>query len=323
MNYSNIGKHRRELMGISMILIVIYHTSIYLPETIYRFKAITDIGVPMFFFLSGYAMLYSWDKNPNAKAFIIKRLKRIFMTTLPVVFVWCLPQFIIGRIGFGEFIAKCMAVYYWYNGNLLYWFVSAIVMLYLLTPGFVTLYRKNRKVTMMAICILYIIIVVAGCNGFMNHIMQFSYRFIIYFVGMMCAAAAKEEKKIQKPVWVVSTVFFILPLVLMIVFKDAVYRTGFRYVTETMMTAFLIITITLILEKTGINMKISKLFGDYTLEMYLFHEKVLYIFTFLYFKIGIQFDRYGIMTNVLAVLVAFGISVIYKKIMNNIIDKVL
>ena len=321
MNYSIIGKHRRELMGISMILIVIYHTSIYLPETLYRFKALTDIGVSMFFFLSGYAMLYSWDKNPDAKAFIIKRLKRIFMTTLPVVFVWCLPQVIIGRIGIGEFVAKCMSIYYWYNGNLLYWFISAIVMLYLLTPGFIALYRKNRKATMTVIGILYVVIVVAGRNGFMNHIIQFSYRFIIYFIGMICAVAAKEEKKIPRTVWIISAILFIVPVVLMLIFKDAVYSAGFRYVAETMMTVFLIITITLILEKIRIDMKISKMLGDYTLEMYLFHEKVLYIFTFIYFKIGIQFDRFGIVTNVLSVLSAFGISIVYKKIIGMVLQK--
>ena len=78
--YLNISKTRNSLMGIAMIMIVIFHTSIKYPYVLDLMKNFGDFGVNIFFLVSGFSMYFAWKKTPNVKAFYVKRFSRILIT---------------------------------------------------------------------------------------------------------------------------------------------------------------------------------------------------------------------------------------------------
>lgn len=73
MDYKNISKSRTMLMGLAMIMIMIFHTTIKMPAILDLAKNFGDFGVNIFFLISGFSMFYAWKKDSDLKHFYKKR----------------------------------------------------------------------------------------------------------------------------------------------------------------------------------------------------------------------------------------------------------
>ena len=145
-----INKYRGQIMGISALWIVVYHTwyRMFAPETspkllYYMELAITKLGyfgVDIFFLLSGIGLSYSIVKH-STKQFLLRRFRRL---AYPVLIAaagqasmegWSFPEYLFRASGIGLFIGK----------NYFLWFISAITATYLLFPLYWRFFSRSRS----------------------------------------------------------------------------------------------------------------------------------------------------------------------------------
>ncbi len=76
------------------------------PMILWGYTTLGSLGVSVFFGLSGYLVMQSWDRRPCIKAFLFKRIKRIFPGLIAVV---CILAFVYGpavsALKFGEYFS--------------------------------------------------------------------------------------------------------------------------------------------------------------------------------------------------------------------------
>lgn len=145
-----INKYRGQIMGISALWIVVYHTwyRMFAPETspkllYYMELAITKLGyfgVDIFFLLSGIGLSYSIVKH-STKQFLLRRFKRLAYPVLIAAAVkaimegWSFPEYLFRASGIGFFIGK----------DFFLWFISAITATYLLFPLYWRFFSRSRS----------------------------------------------------------------------------------------------------------------------------------------------------------------------------------
>lgn len=145
-----INKYRGQIMGISALWIVVYHTwyRMFTPETspkllYYMELAITKLGyfgVDIFFLLSGIGLSYSIVKH-STKQFLLRRFRRLAYPVLIAAAVkaimegWSFPEYLFRASGIGFFIGK----------DFFLWFISAITATYLLFPLYWRFFSRSRS----------------------------------------------------------------------------------------------------------------------------------------------------------------------------------
>ena len=320
MEYSLISKYRAQLMGMAMILIIIFHLSVKSIGFIDQMKNICDFGVNLFFFLSGYSMYYAWLKNPNVSNFWKKRISRIFVTFLPIVIIWCLPQFLIGRISIWELIGKCSTVYFWYNGNLLYWFVSGLVVLYFVTPVWLKIFDRQPKIMVFATVLIYVLLVYLARVTDLSHNKCFIDRALVYFMGLIIGRKAYNNCKVTKKESV-FIILFVLSGILVFAMSGYDFNNyDYKYIVELFFTVPVILILVKMFDITkGIySFKILIFCGNITLECYLLHERILFVLGAITDKINIRLDPYLIVINILAIIITIIVAKVYKLMIGHI-----
>lgn len=125
-------------MGIAALWIMLFHL-IDFPVLNWGYS-----GVDIFLFLSGWGLFYSWQKNPDAYSFYVKRLWRIFPAYAIVVTGGYLIKwfFLHEPVDYLDYLSALTTVKYWY-GYLIHWYIALIVLLYLLFPFYIRIFRTN------------------------------------------------------------------------------------------------------------------------------------------------------------------------------------
>ena len=145
-----INKYRGQIMGVSALWIVAYHTwyRLFTPETspklLYHIElAITKLGyfgVDIFFLLSGIGLSYAIARY-STKEFYRRRFRRlacpvlIAAAVLAIIAGWSFPEYLFRVSGIGLFIGK----------EFFLWFISAITVTYLLFPLYWRSFSHSRS----------------------------------------------------------------------------------------------------------------------------------------------------------------------------------
>ena len=145
-----INKYRGQIMGVSALWIVVYHTwyRIFTPETspkllYYIELAISKLGyfgVDIFFLLSGIGLSYAIGKY-SLKEFWLRRFRRLAVPVLVVSLIqwakegWTVLYYLFGLSGIGFFIKR----------HYFLWFISAITATYLLFPLYWRFFSRSRS----------------------------------------------------------------------------------------------------------------------------------------------------------------------------------
>ena len=142
-----ISTYRTALMGIAILGVMIGHCKGEWPVTIFS-KLVGvfcfSVFTGGFLFLSGFGLFFSMSKKPNVKAFYRKRVKRLLVPwfCLAVPYFWLMD--IVQTGTWNDFLWHISTVSFWRSGNYSgMWYISVIVMLYLLYPWFHRLAFKN------------------------------------------------------------------------------------------------------------------------------------------------------------------------------------
>lgn len=138
---SDLSTYRTQLMGIATLMVIICHANAYhvqLPRLVVSIFTWGNLGVDIFLFLSGIGLYYSLSKrNINKKedylSFYKKRFFRIYIPYLMICLPYCLIFILLGIYSLGDCILCLSTLGYWlfHRGA---WFVSIILILYLVAP---------------------------------------------------------------------------------------------------------------------------------------------------------------------------------------------
>lgn len=320
MKISKISTHRAPLMGFAMIMIIIFHSDIIYPHWLDLIKNFGDFGVNLFFAISGFSMCYAWKKNPDTKVFLKNRLLRILVTVLPVSILWNLFAIATKETTIASAVLKILTLQYWIDGNLFQWFVSAIIVFYLITPLWMKLYDRNRSICFVATFLIILISCIIASMGMFNHTEGFVFRIPAYFIGLVLGKIVNREKELS----VYINIAFIVLLIISIVGSWIIRFDTLLYPWKYLIYVFLTLPVLFILAaffdliKGKLFYKICGLGGVITLETYLFQEKILKVVHFVCDKINNTFDAKNIIINIVTIILTIVVAVVYHKIVNKV-----
>jgi len=227
--YYYLSKYKSELMGLAILWVVWYHSSVQLnffPIGIINsfFSLIKGVGyggVDIFLLVSGMGIYNSLEKH-DVSQYIKNRLRRITPVWWSYLIISVLLGYFFFEIHFSKLEILGFATFtgFWLNmsnqGN---WYVYAIILFYLVSPVFYSLIKnsKNKLFATIFLIAAALLISVSFVGNF--KLIVFS-RIPIYLIGMFVSSSLKNVP-IKKYQWgIILLSFFVGSFVLFFFYKN-------------------------------------------------------------------------------------------------------
>lgn len=277
---ANISRFRGALMGIAMLIIILFHVDLARSDMFFGLRRMGNLGVDMFLFLSGIGLWFSWMKKPSYKHFYFRRLIRIYPAWLIIACLFYIPRIpvhdvsslinLLGEIGFNWG--------FWLHDELNFWYIPAIMMLYLFAPPYMELIKRHPVYRWLpVVMIMWCILVqwVTPIHHAVGHIEIFWSRVPIFFIGINMGEMVRQKRTIDgQGVWMLILMFVMT--FASCFFLEQVRHGQFPLFVERMLYIPLTITFILlcnrVLRRTPqwINKSLAFV-GSLSLECYLIH----------------------------------------------------
>ena len=220
---ADISKYRGELMGMAILFVVLFHVSLPRTDMFFGLKRMGNVGVDMFFFLSGMGLWFSWSKafdNPSPvaqqlKRFYLRRFLRIYPTWILVACAFYIPAYLNGK-GYSANITDLIGDItinwdFWLHDELTFWYIPAQMMLYLFAPFYMELIRRHPAYRWLSVAmIMWCIIVqwVVPIHQAVGHIEIFWSRIPIFFLGINIGENIKRKDALEgQSLWLILLMF--------------------------------------------------------------------------------------------------------------------
>ena len=316
---------RTTIMGFAMMMVVFFHSSLNI-ESFWPYQTIKnsgDIAVDIFFFVAGIGIFYSLNKHSSKKEYIIKRLLRILPAYLIVDGLWFVLQDIILSQGdFTNFILDVTSLNFWINGRPTTWYLSALLLLQLLTPFYKKASEKYSKLKWIVILGLFAIGLTIRLTPFLDdlfdHLLIIIFRAPCYFIGFEFGKMVHNGENIKINKAVISIVPIISILVILTaygIFKIYI-PWSFKYIAYCPLAIILSILLSNVKEN-----RLTNFLGKNSLEIYLIHEKVLWAVSIIADKLLPTNILVNITVNIVSVLIACIAANILHKLISLAIKK--
>ena len=198
LHYEDLFRYRSVWMGIAILWVVLYHSSINL-EWLAVWKSYGYGGVDIFFFASGLGCYYSLQKQSNPAVFLKKRLLRILPSYYLVLALWLALQIFLLRtpITGMEILTNifCTGIFSM-AGNQFNWYMSAVWPSYLVAPFLVCFVNRVSR----AARIFLLLILLLWSTTFLPtywSLMLFATRLPIFYAGILFAKAAQSKETMR------------------------------------------------------------------------------------------------------------------------------
>ena len=210
---ANISRFRGALMGIAMLIIILFHVDLARSDMFFGLRRMGNLGVDMFLLLSGIGLWFSWMKTPSYRHFYFRRLIRIYPAWLIIACLYYLPRLhvhdaaslvnLIGEIGFNW--------NFWLHDELSFWYIPAIMMLYLFAPPYIELIRRHSVYRWLpVVMIMWCILVewVTPIHHAVGHLEIFWSRVPIFFIGISMGETVRRKRTIDgQGIWMLIIMF--------------------------------------------------------------------------------------------------------------------
>lgn len=260
--FSDFSKKRSQLMGISMLLIMVFHSGMMLQS---RYTQFGDVGVEFFLVISAIGLFFSLSKNNNKRAFYKKRVLRI----LPTYLIVAAPYFAHNQeFSIGNYLINLSGLCILYN-NRFFWFIGEILICYLLAPFYFEVMKKHKLSIVIPFVTLAVCYVLGQCFPPLAIMLI---RFAIFFLGLHLAKLVYDKQVIDS--WLVLPVC-LLSLILIPVIGDMPIPEEQRWLAFFFLSIPALGALVMMLDKCPSFISQSLAFvGGITLEIYLLHERI-------------------------------------------------
>lgn len=292
---TDISKYRGELMGLAILFVMLFH--VYLPRTdmFFGLRRLGNIGVDMFFFLSGMGLWFSWSKMmgasnssplaPHLWKFYLRRFLRIYPTWLIVACAFYIPAYLQGKkysANIPDLIGDItINLDFWLHDELTFWYIPAIMMLYLFAPFYMELIRRHpvyRWLPVMMVMWCVVVQWVIPIHQAVGHIEIFWSRVPIFFIGISMGEMIRRKDSYEgASLWLILLMFVMSFAACL--YLEQVRHGRFPLFIERMLyiplTVSGIILITRVLRYLSPSFVLSPLrfVGTLSLEIYLIHSQ--------------------------------------------------
>lgn len=314
---NGISKHRTIFMGLAILCIMLCHNTIAVPEAFSDIRRvpsqILQCGVDVFMLLSGLGLYYSFNKNSDIVSFLGKRYVKIFPPYIIVVALYGILRIVFQKdITFAQYTWKFSPFSFFVEGELSLWFVPAILLLYTIFPCLYSALQHNSKNFVIS---CFIVVLICFCIPFLQWPTAITVinsilitRLPAFLSGMIIAKAILDNKNVKIPIiyiWItliISTVLIVYSLVLR--YKDYWLVGRVLFLPFTFSIMLLLAAFMENHRPVNILYKSFSFLGGLTLELYLFHERILAIINSILQKtIPITFTT-SIYANIAAILLS-------------------
>lgn len=202
-------------MGFAILIVIMFHIGLDHRYFMWSVVKCGNVGVDLFLFLSGIGLWYSWTKKPDAKHFFLRRFIRVYPTWIILVPFFYIPNYMNGG-GYSRNIPDLIANItfnwsFWRIDDLTFWYIPALMMMYLFAPAYMNLIRKHpvyRWLPIVAILFCFAQQYVHSIYASVGHLEIFWSRIPIFLLGINCGAIVKDKKTIDgSAIWLVALVF--------------------------------------------------------------------------------------------------------------------
>ena len=233
-------------------------------------------GVDIFLFASGMGNYWSFSREHNILNYYQRRYLRILPSYLLFMIIWIPAQIWINGLTFGNAIGNLFMIQTFTGlGYEFNWYISCILLFYLLTPMLVSIIEKN---TIVKDCVLVVLIIIASIAFWdtTNGILIAS-RLPIYIIGMLYMKY-QVTTNIQKIViQIVMLIGWVMLFVCYYGFSDYLWSRGLHWYPFIFITVGLCRIISFVSRKCEANffLKVVLLpinyLGQRSFEIYLIH----------------------------------------------------
>ena len=266
-NLKLVSKHRAGLMGLATILILMTHApayGVFLPFSLNSLLSAGQIGVFVFFFVSGVGLYFSLDSKKDLPLFKMlswykKRFVRLFVPYLLIfggthIIVCIENQWTIYR-----YLFDLSTISFWF-GHSTCWFVDVLVPLYLISPFWHKLLRI-LKYNIIPTIIATGLLIVSG-DGYL---IQAS----VFFVGFWLARYIKDE-------YVIHSKELLTIIALVCIALALYYILDIGYLLLILLPPFMLVCC-YVLDIVNLSLihQILNFFGEISLESYLFNTTLI------------------------------------------------
>lgn len=301
MDLSKISRYRGEVMGLAIIIVMLFHVNTPRADAFYGLRRMGNLGVDIFFFLSGIGLWYSWIRQQNWRKFYANRLLRIYPAWLIIAGYFYFSRFNPARpsypLPFGgtgnavvdsyvDFFGDVLLNWdFWLYDELTFWYVPATMMLYFFAPFYMELIRRHPIFRWLAVLpLMWCIIVqyVTPVHQAVGHIEIFWSRVPIFFLGINIAESVRQGKVVERQAWWMVGGLFVISLWACI-WLEQMRHGKFPLYVERMLYIVLAVTTIIIVSEVfsrldTMRRPVNRLFawiGGISLEMYLVHVEFI------------------------------------------------
>lgn len=279
---AGISRYRGELMGAAMLFVILFHVSLSRDDPFYGLRRCGNVGVDMFLFLSGVGLWFAWTKQPSVRTFYRRRLLRILPTWLLVAGVFYGADYL-GQRRFSSNLIDLIGDVtvnwdFWLHDELTFWYVPAIMMLYLFAPHYMRLITRHpvyRWLPLLMVVWCVMVQWVLPIHRAVGHIEIFWSRVPIFFIGINMGRSVKEQRTLE------GSALWLLLLAFAMTFGASVYleqvsHGRFPLFVERMLYIPFTVTGVLLLNYVFSRLpqcvnRFLRLVGALSLEVYLLH----------------------------------------------------
>ncbi len=250
-NLFAISEARNVIFGIATLWIGLFHSdnltmaqytdNQFVIDAFRFFKGTGNVGVDMFLFLSGIGLYFSFTKDSHVLTFWKKRLMRVLPSAFLIATFYVSFRYVNGRFtsGLTYYLSRLSFTYFFWRGERVFWFISLILLLYLLFPVMYKIIGRFRiwgALGMIALVVAFNFALRGFAPGVYNNIEIAMCRIPVFIVGIWAGKFVMEKKEIDRRwLWAFLAVA-VGTLTLMYFYTDIVkaFVPGYNKDLETM-----------------------------------------------------------------------------------------
>lgn len=338
MNLDLLSKYRTQLMGIAIIGVVLFHSTF--PVEYYSLLGFIKHngygGVEVFFLLSGFGIYFAINKINSTKEFYKKRALRILPYYLPIVFIYSILCVSVGYWKVEYMIYNMLTIGFWMQlgfSAIFDWYIPALIVTYLITPWFFSLYKKNKCTAMILFAVFPFLLILFNnwvADFGIRYLTLFLYRVPLYFIGFAIADFWKNHKDYKFSRF--NTILLLAILIGALVGMSHLYCTtpdwkSFTKNGREMLFCFAIVFPSCMFVAYILSLfknyryPILTFFGTYTLTIYIFHERILKINIFWLGKTIEDNNLYSNIFNIIVIGITLVLAVWWQKFIDKIVRR--
>lgn len=336
LNYGLLSKYRGLLMGISVITVLVLHLGMFRNTYHYGYnrffelfcRYVSSSGVDVFLLLSGIGLYFSFKKNSNLKDYYIKRYTKIFVPYLTICVVASIFRFIAFDVpnNVKDLLLNLSFINAIFEGEGWFWYIYAILAFYLMFPAIYHYFdveddnvRLTRLLTLVSFVLIILEMLFSHLYSIFINLDKFFMRIPVFIIGVYLGKKVynKDKIKVRDIIIMILNLFFVY---LIRRSKGSIIIRPLHAVINISLLFLGIIILDYIRNNKIINkicslfIKILEFIGKYSLEIYLIHVALSFIFLDADIKI------YTYSNYVIMILITFILSLIYQRFNNKIID---